>query len=102
MKPIKRWLGIFFAATIAVFLAFTAMSVPASAETGACGDNVVWDLTDGTLTISGSGAMTEYTATKMPWYASRASITAVVVEDGVTSISPYAFQSYTALTKTDA
>ncbi|MCR5044941.1 MAG: leucine-rich repeat domain-containing protein, partial [Bacteroidaceae bacterium] len=64
-----------------------------------CGDGLTWDLTDGVLTISGSGAIYDYTAGTAPWYADRASITSIVIESGVTGIGTYAFDGCTAVTK---
>ena len=62
------------------------------AESGTCGDNLTWDLTDGVLTISGTGPMTDYTYdTYAPWYNYRSSITSVFIGDGLTSIGDYAF-----------
>ena len=63
-------------------------------DCGASGDNVQFelDLTTGVLTISGSGAMANYASENAPWYALRASITSIVVEDGVTAIGNYAFE----------
>lgn len=59
---------------------------------GTCGENVIWQLdTNGTLTISGTGAMADYELRKTPWYSLRSSITAVVIEDGVTAIGVGAF-----------
>ena len=69
-----------------------------------------WSLDDGTLTISGSGAMENYvlmpkagsgSAAKLPdtpWYDSRADITAIVIESGVTYIGEYAFADCTEAT----
>lgn len=55
-------------------------------------DLVQWKLdSDGVLTISGSGAMADYNAGAAPWYSHYASITGVVIENGVTSIGNYAF-----------
>ena len=67
---------------------------------GTCGTKVGWELdVEGKLTISGSGAMTNYTNSNYtPWYQHRNKILAVVVEEGVTSISDYAFYyDYTKL-----
>lgn len=50
-----------------------------------------WSLSDGTLTISGSGKMPDYSNTEAPWYSSRSSIKKAVIEKGVTSISGLAF-----------
>ena len=67
---------------------------------GAEGSDLAWSLTDGTLVISGSGAMKDYGYsghTEVPWYDQRASITKVVFEDGVTHIGSFAFYQHTAL-----
>jgi len=49
---------------------------------------------DGTLTISGTGEMMRFFWESMPpWYDSRRSITNVVIENGVTTISRYTFYS---------
>ena len=66
--------------------------VLASGTFGADGAVLTWVLTeDGTLTISGSGAMNRYSAPTAPWYSNRAKILSVIVEPGVTSIGNYAF-----------
>ena len=61
---------------------------------GDCGTGVTYSLAeDGKLTISGSGAMTNFNLfmTKAPWDGNKASITSVVIESGVTSIGNNAF-----------
>ncbi len=72
-----------------------AFSVKASAtSSGTCGANLTWNLSnDGVLTISGTGAMTDYYgySTKVPWYSSRSLIKTIVVNNGVTKISGHAF-----------
>ena len=66
--------------------------VPQSDSTGVCGESLTWTLSGGTLTISGSGAMTDYgESNTAPWYSDREQITAVVVDRGVTGIGAYAF-----------
>ena len=68
---------------------------------GSCGDNLTWTLVDGTLTISGTGAMTDYAYTSegadTPWYTDRDSIKKVVINEGVTSIGQCAFYYCTSL-----
>ena len=65
----------------------------ASGECGKNGDNLTWVLTvDGTLTISGSGEMENYTDSSVaPWYSNRTKILSAVVEPGVESVGNYAF-----------
>ncbi len=67
-------------------------------------DKVVWfcdapgdapgdenDETLSILTITGTGAMADYTGSDMPWYNYQNDITNVVIENGVTTIGEYAF-----------
>ena len=69
-------------------------------DSGSCGENVTWTLTaDGTLTISGTGAMTDYTYdSRSPWYSCRTYIKRVVMQQGVTSIGDRAFWDCSGLT----
>ena len=76
---------------------------------GNCGDSrneggvasVTWKLsTDGTLTISGTGAMENYWSTlsdKRPWKENLTKIKSLVVEEGVTSVGQNAFKSCSTL-----
>ncbi len=62
------------------------------ASSGTCGDNLTWDLTNGVLTINGTGPMTDYSSySKVPWYKSTSYITTITINNGVTSIGTYAF-----------
>ena len=92
-----------------------------SGTCGAEGDNVTWNLTQNnegsenptyTLTISGSGAMADYTANinnakaTQPWRASATGveikkITNVVVSEDVTSIGAFAFNGLTGVSEYD-
>ena len=65
--------------------------VPVLAEGGTSNDGLTWTLTDGTLTISGSGDMEDYEAEEAPWYAYANSIYTIIIEPGVTSIGVNAF-----------
>ncbi|MBQ5976649.1 MAG: leucine-rich repeat protein [Oscillospiraceae bacterium] len=59
---------------------------------GKCGDDLTWTLDEqGTLTISGTGDMWDYNWNTTPWYGYRSSIMTLVIEEGVTSISKFAF-----------
>ncbi len=65
-----------------------------------CGSNLTWAVDEnGTLTISGTGAMTDYAYSPCaPWYGYRTRITAVVAEAGVTSIGSFAFNDCSHIT----
>lgn len=61
---------------------------------GECGTSAFWeyDEASGTLHISGTGAMTNFsTGSPSPWYDYRNDITSVVIDDGITHIGNYAF-----------
>lgn len=66
---------------------------------GTCGDNLTWKLDDeGTLTISGKGAMTEWVnIDSAPWKTYSNTINKVVIQPGVTSIGWSAFQGCSSL-----
>ena len=72
----------------------------AEIASGTCGDNLTWVLDDnGTLTISGTGDMTNYSgAGNAPWNSFLSPILNVVIEDGVTSIGCSAFWDCSGLT----
>jgi hypothetical protein len=67
-------------------------------QSGSCGNNVRWSLKNGVLTISGTGAMWDYSDydNRAPWSSDE--ITHVIIEDGVTSIGDYAFSYCDSLT----
>lgn len=60
---------------------------------GQCGENLTWsfDEATGTLTITGSGDMWDWSSGSAPWYSLRASIQSVELPRGLTSIGDYAF-----------
>ncbi len=93
-----------FALFTAIVLCVTSLGVmSASAATvasGNCSSTVSWTLdSEGTLTVSGTGAMPDYEATTFPWYSQRNSITKVVIGNGVTTIGAYAFRSCKSITE---
>lgn len=62
-------------------------------STGSCGANLTYKLTeDGVMTISGTGAMNDYTSSTVPWKEYRDSITTVTIGNGVTHIGTEAFE----------
>ena len=76
---------------------------PATEIKSGTAGNLTWKITsDGTLIISGTGDMPDYESNfnnhiTAPWDEYRSSFTAVVIEDGVTSIGDYAFAFYDGL-----
>ena len=83
-----------------------------AATSGTCGATgnesaVKWsfDKSSGTLTISGTGAMADYTVNgtvdDRPWKDYAESITKVQISEGVTSLGKSAFQNLTALKETN-
>ncbi|MDD7424468.1 MAG: leucine-rich repeat domain-containing protein, partial [Candidatus Methanomethylophilaceae archaeon] len=79
-------------------LAISDYSDAGSTASGTCGDNLTWELNDGTLTISGTGSMKDYGWGNAPWYPYEAEIKSTIIGDGVTSIGKYAFYGCTGLT----
>lgn len=67
---------------------------------GACGTSLTWSYVESThtLTISGTGAMTDYSYGESPWFAYIEDITNIVIEDGVTTICEDAFSYCDGLT----
>ena len=68
---------------------------------GSCGYNVTYTFVSstGTLTIQGSGAMTNYYySSDIPWLSYKDDIKTVIIEEGVTSIDNYAFDGCGSLT----
>lgn len=98
MKRIKLFITLCLTVLIAA-VCLSRLPVTAEAESGTCGEAVSWVLdTDGRLTISGTGAMTDFAYKAAPWYDLRTSITEVVIENGVTSVGDFAFNECSALT----
>lgn len=72
-------------------------------DSGTCGQNLTWVLDEnGTLTISGTGAMHDYWEVRNddspPWVKYNLDVESLVVEKGVTTISAAAFTGCNALT----
>ena len=59
---------------------------------GTCGDNLTWQFeSDGTLRISGTGEMYDYSGSSSPWSIYSSSVKKVVIDEGVTTLSNRAF-----------
>lgn len=81
------------ALVLVVLLLLCQIPAVAAAEAeGNCGDGVSWSLDGGVLTISGKGAIKDYTElSPAPWNAYADTIRAVIVQDGVTNVGRFAF-----------
>ncbi len=77
-------------------LTWNPLSAAISGTCGAQGDNLTWVLEDGVLTISGTGAMVNYSMGT--GFAYRNDVTTLILEDGVTTIGENAFSHWTNLT----
>ena len=78
-----------------------SVTIPEGGVSGQCGDSLTWTLTEnGTLTITGSGAMWDYddpstsSSNRAPWYTytHNGCVLSLVLSDDITRIGSYAFQ----------
>ncbi len=100
MKKISALLLALTMVFVWCFIPNVAISASAAEYSGSCGSLAVWSFDDetGTLTISGSGDMTEWSKVKdVPWYDFRDLITTVIIGDGITGIGSFAFYFFSAL-----
>ena len=68
------------------------VTVIASGECGAAGDNLTWSLaSNGQLTVSGTGEMQDFEDTPAPWSGYASSISSLVIQNGVETIGVSAF-----------
>ena len=101
---------IVFLLALMLTLGLSAAAMADIVDSGTCGaqgDNLTWTLdSDGTLTVSGTGAMEDFRQVKIdgewvlniPWLSHRSDITTVVIGSGVTSIGKTAFSQCSNLT----
>lgn len=64
---------------------------------GTCGENIIWTFneTTGTLEITGSGAISDYSnVSELPWYTYNSKIKYVVLSEGLTRIGDAAFDQF--------
>lgn len=66
-----------------------------AAGSGKCGNNANWTLTaDGTLTISGSGAISDMNEALENWNGLDEYVKKIVIQSGITAIGNYAFHNF--------
>lgn len=94
----KKLLSIVLALSMICALVPIMASAETTATSGTCGENVTWTLSDdGTLTISGTGDMEDYSYGNYSPFERNQSIKTVVIENGVTSIGNMMFYYTTSL-----
>ena len=89
-----------------LFAAFAAMILLPAAMMAQDAEGIRYSITDGTLTIGGSGPMDNYgTYGECPWYESIVygddgviEVTEIIIEKGITHIGDYAFEDANAVT----
>ena len=88
--------------SVALLLAIFALPTKAEVaivESGTCGADLTWILgSDGTLTISGTGNMYNYSTNTAPWCNASVAVKQVIIEEDVTSIGNNAFAHCSSLT----
>ena len=75
------------------------LSTSLAAQTGGtCGTNATWSFADSTLTISGTGALSNYYyPNKVPWDSLKNRIAVVNICEGITSFANVTFSEYNSL-----
>ena len=72
----------------------------ADENSGECGESAIWeyDADHGILTVSGTGAISDYSnPTNAPWYSLRNDITQIVIGEGITGVGKLAFSCCSAV-----
>lgn len=64
---------------------------------GYCGEAILWNLEDGTLTITGTGPMDDF-PDGAPWEEHKDDIRKVIISDMITYVGAYSFCDYDSLT----
>lgn len=80
-------------------LATDVTELPERAE-NQCGEDMTWEFSGGTLTVTGSGAMDDFES-EAPWSAHKNEIKRVVLSGSISYIGARAFSNYDALESVD-
>ena len=68
---------------------------------GSCGSKITWsfDTDTGVLTLTGSGAIPDYSSYNTPWNSFKSNIKEIVIGKGITDVGTYAFYGCSAAEK---
>lgn len=96
-KHLTPYISRLMALLLCVMLVLTAIPT-AYAVGGTCGSDLTWSFDGSTLTITGSGAMHDYSADNLPpWYEFRSQILRLSLPEGLTRVGSLAFYECTNL-----
>ena len=96
---LQRNISRLMAVLLVLMLLAGAFPVALAAESGTCGADLSWSFDEGTLTITGSGDMTDFPESTMsPWYHLREEILKISLPEGLTSVGSLAFYECKKLT----
>jgi len=87
---------------LSVLLSIVSCGASAPDANGSCGADLKWEYkaSDRTLTISGTGEMNAFASSAdVPWASVRSSAKSILLKEGVTSVSDYAFYGFSAVTE---
>ncbi len=89
----KKLLALLIIAVL--LLSLLPLGAYAAEKQGTCGSDLQWVFEEDkeTLRISGTGSMTDYPDFNAPWRSFNSKIKTIVIEEGVTTIGAYAFDS---------
>ena len=98
-KIVSLILSLVFLMTASLSLGISASAETYSGDCGTNGSDLRWqlDTASGTLTITGSGEMRDYSYTDTPWYSYRAELKNVIWSADMTTVGSYAFCGCSAL-----
>ena len=96
-----RWLNIMLF-IVALFLLFSSVGYADSTiASGQYGSTIGWELdNEGKLTITGTGAMPDYSYTNedlRPWYDYAKQVSSISIDEGISHIGGYAFGGFSML-----
>lgn len=96
---LNKFISRLVAVLLTLMLLVGAFPAAFAAESGTCGADLSWSFEEGTLTITGSGDMTDFPESTMsPWYHLREEILKVSLPEGLTSVGSLAFYDCAKLT----